>query len=159
MKLEEESCEMGKQIEEVIAKGKDLEPELSPMEKVALDDNLARFKSSYEELAQEISNKVNQIRQQMANQQDVTRQLEESSQELAALKRRVTGLNRPVGWTPEDAQDVLQGYQVSTATILFLLSIVWPFFNTIAREHPHSSSESLFSRLEYDGEYQTYFLN
>lgn len=110
-KLAEESKNAEKDLSALTDHGRLILPTLSNAEKLKLNDQLKLLRDRFNKINLSISNKTHQINDNIRKYKDGKAKLAECIEFLNRIKQEIRDLNKPVGSTVEDVQNLLTAYE------------------------------------------------
>lgn len=110
-RLAEESKNAEKQLTALTDQGRLILPTLSNAEKLKLNDQLKLLRDRFNKINLNISNKTHLINDNIRRYKDGKAKLAECIEFLNRIKQEIRDLNKPVGSTVEDVQNLLTAYE------------------------------------------------
>ena len=110
-KLEDEQDEASRRVTSIANMCVELLEYLTEADKFTLGEIVRDLQDRTEFVNSGLTDKIEQIRDAIFTQRQMTERMVQSTQTLTAIQKEVRALNRPVGRRVEDAQILLQSYQ------------------------------------------------
>lgn len=111
LRLAEDSKEAEKQLSALTDQGRTILPTLSNAEKLKLNDQLKSLRDRFNKINLNISNKTHQINDNIRKYKEGKAKLADCIEFLNRIKQEIRDLNKPVGSTVEDVQNLLTSYE------------------------------------------------
>ncbi|CAG0880678.1 unnamed protein product [Cyprideis torosa] len=90
---------------------------LSAPDQLFMQDSVSNIQARFQAADKSIQDRIDTLKDALDRFQKVQHALRAAEKTLEELKSEIGFLNRPIGWTPEDAQEILSSYETALAKV------------------------------------------